>query len=120
MSDTREYFMKEGNRYKFDSEKGRAAANARWKKEKARPQEEIEEQAAAILTAFGHEWETAPDHLKVWAKKAVGGSSADLKIFVEHLRSLGETEDGQEFEVMINASDKAMASLVRALEICAS
>ena len=84
-----------------------------------RPQEVVEEEAAAILGAFGHEWESAPDHLKVWAVKAVSSTASDLKLFVEHLRSLGSEEE-REVEVVVNASDKAMASLVRALEICAS
>ena len=120
MTDEKIHRFEKGNRYRFDSEKGKAAAKARWDKERTRPQEEIEEQAAAILAAFSYEWETAPDHLKVWGKKAVAGASSDLKIFVEHLRSLGESEDEREVEVVINASDEAVASLVRALEICAS
>lgn len=47
-----------------------------------------DERAHKLLAEFGHEWETAPEYLKLLAERAVKGGQGDVKIFLQQMEEL--------------------------------
>ena len=47
-----------------------------------------EKRAAKLLEEFDYEWDTAPEHIKLLAERAVKGGQGDLRTFLQQMEEL--------------------------------
>lgn len=103
-------------RFDMTSEK-----SAELKKSIRKPDEKAREKAAELLQGeLGIIWKNATPTQQHLALKAVTGSSADVKLFLEECRQVGKLSgSGPETEriVQLEMTSECLASMVQAIEI---